>query len=290
MPSKVVASITAVNIVLVACLVLAGCAATPDDEDDAYLDQAREARDAQNLDEAQQLAQMADDQGHEERETQKILADVARLRAAELLDDGDHRRAYDAYLDAAAHEPSRRARGDDLRDALAAGEQANRPGRELLDVALDALSDAPADADLRRHIARLAEDVGDDQLAAEHYLWLFSADPDDTRAGFRLGILYLGIDRPADAVSVLRRVYDAEPENVQAALNLAGAYGQIQRYEEAVAIFDALLEEHPDHPAVLRSYADFESQRGNEDRARQLEQKAGDASPGVDEREMRPLR
>lgn len=289
MASKVVARVFIVNLALSATFLVVACASSSS-HDDEYLREAQRAKEAERVDEARTLAELALEEGRRTGEARELLAALSRTRAAEMTEIGDHLRAHSAYLDAADVEPTRSQRGLDLVDALNAADRAGLPDDALIELAQRALRHRPHDVELHREIARLAEDIGEDALAAEHYLWLFSADPDDTHAGLRLGLIYIALDRPADAASVLQRVYNAQPENVQAALNLANVYATLRHHDKAAELFEDLLEQFPNHPAVLRNYADFEERRGDHARARTLREKAGQATPGVERREMRPLR
>lgn len=290
MTSKVVPCCTAVNLAILLGFLITGCSSQPTYDEDRYLAEARSAQEAEDIDEAHRWAQRAVEEGRRQGEARKVLADVFRTRAEQKLEAGDAAGAHSDFLRAAEHEPTTRRRGDDLVAALEAGERGGLPDETLLEVADRAIEANPHAPDLRREAARLAEDVGDDQAAVTHYQWLVSADPDDTRAGLRLGILYLIVDRPADAAAVLETVHNLTPENIQASLNLAEAYAELERYRDAAALFELMLEQVPDHPAVLRQYADLEQRRGNHQRARQLREKAAERSPGIEQRDMRPLR
>lgn len=289
MTSKIVASVITVNLVVVGGLFGTGCTSSPTYDEDRWVEEARQAKQQHQLGKARTLAEKALGDGRRQGEARQIMAGIHRQRAQQMLDEHNHRRAHSAFLTAAEYEPTTRRRAGDLGEALEAGIKAGLDDAELLQLAQRTLDDDPNNADLHRDAARLAEDLGDDDTAAVHYQWLFSADPTDTRVGLRLGIVYLNLERIRDAVGVLRHVYDAEPENIQAALNLATAYAQLERYSQAAELFDAMLDQAPNHPTILRNYAELEQQRGNLERARQLYQKASDASPGVDQREMRPL-
>ncbi len=288
MASNLAPSHWLVNVVLIALFLVGGCANSKENGDD-LVDRAQQAKQAEQFDEAQQLAERALEEGKKIHQTQQILADLARRRAAIAVEQDNFADAHQAYVEASELEPSRARRADDLLDAIDAGRNAGMVDADLLPLAVAAVDGRPHDQSLRREIARIAEDQGDRTLAIEHYLWLFSADPDDTRSGLRLGVLYLADDRPADAASVLRRVVDADPDNTQAALNLARALAAISRHDEAAQLYSELSERFPENPAILRQFAAFEEERGNYRRARQLREKAEQAQPGLEPREMRPL-
>ena len=290
MPKKVVAHHRVVNFVVAALLGLTACSTSSQGAGDEYLAQAQEAQQEDQIAEARVYAELALEEGRREAEARRMLAELARARGEDRTERGDHQGALEAYLKAADYETSPERRGQDLVDALQAAQQAQLPMEERLQLVHRALEDRPHDHELRRKIAHVAEDRGDDATAAEQYLWLFSADPEDIQSGLRLGIIYMALDRPGDAASILQQVYDRQPDNVQAAINLANAYATLRYDEEAAQLFESLLEQFPEHPAVLRHYADFEERRGHHARARQLRQQAQQASPGVEQREMRPLR
>ncbi len=290
MTSKVVPHCVAVNLALLLLFILAACSSSPTTDDESYVEQARTAKEAEEITEAHSLAQKAIDESRRTGEARRIMAQVLRIRAAEELEAGEAAKAHATYLQAAEQEPTTRRRGHDLSAALEAGIEAGVDDGDLLALAERAIEAAPQKLELRREAARLAEDTGDDASAATHYQWVLSAEPDDMGAALRLGIIYLALDRPSDAAAVLEVIYDREPENIQAALNLAEAYTEAHRYHEAAELFEAMLQLVPDHPGVLRQYANLEQARGNHSRARQLRQQASDASPGIEEREMRPLR
>ncbi len=290
MPSKVVAHIVIVNLVLWTTFLITACSTSSQHESDRYIEKAQRAHEADRVAEARTFARLALEDGRRASEAREILAALSRARADKLTSEGEYLSAHDAYLEAADYESTPSRRGQDRVNALQAGDRAGLADDTLMELALVALQDLPRDIELRSDIARRAEDRGAHELAIDQYLWLFSAQPENTGVGLRLGILYLNQDRPNDAVSVLQRVYELEPNNVQAALNLAAGYTELLLYREAAEIFQQLQQRFPEHPAVLRRHADFEEARGRHHRARELRQKAGDASPGIEQREMRPLR
>ena len=291
MSSKVVARRFAVNLAVgAAALTLPCCSTSPHQESDHQIESARVAQEASQYDRARTYAEMALESGRHEREARQILAEVARTRGVTMVEAGDDLRAHAAFLQAADFEPSPDLRGTDLIAAFEAASRANLPSSDRIDLALRALQDRPQELALHREIARLAEDSGRDQLAADHYLWLVSANPDDTDATLRLGIIYLEMERSTDAAAILSRLYRAQPQNILAAITLARAYSDLRDFERAEELFQDLAEQFPDHPSVLRHYADFEERRGQHHRAAQLRQRADQASPGIEQREMRPLR
>ena len=283
--------ITAIAIAPISILVvLTGCLPWADKSGDTYFEEARQARQADRVDEARTLARQAIDEGDQESRARELLAAVERQRAETMAAEGDDDGAYETFLLAADYEPSRTQRSDDRHRALDVGRRAGIADDELLELARRVLEDRPGDLELRRDTARLAEEVGEAEIAERHYLWVFSADPTDTRVGLRLGIIYLSLDRPADAAAVLERTLDADPDNIQAAINLTDAYAALSRHDDNIALYDELVARHPDNPAILQRYAEFMQEIGEYDRARQIRQKLDRASPDEPDREMRPLR
>ena len=289
MMRNVIAAPTIVKILTAGLLITGGCTWLSSSDDAHHLEQARQAQQAERIGEARIHAEMAVDAGVHQSQAEEILAAASRYRADESYEAGHFRRAHAAYLEAAEYEPSTMRRANDLHRAYRAASQAGLDDDTLYELALDAVELRGDDTQLRRDIARLAEDRADYETAIDHYLWLFSADSTDTDVGLRLGISYLAVDQPVDAIAVLRRVREQAPDNVQAAVNLARAYIDNDRLDDADRLYQQLLEDIPDHPAILRHYAVLKQRLGEHDEARRLRQKAADASPAVEEREMRPL-
>lgn len=288
--TRIIDSTTSLSIVLATVvLVMIGCSTPPDANQ--RLEQAHTAHQAERIDEARMLAQAAIELGHDTDRARQVLAAALRDRADEQFDQGLYRRAHQTYLDAADNEPSTRRRARDYTRAFESGRHFGLDNQSQLELAERALQFHSEPVELREHAARLAEDLADYETAVEHYLWLFTADSTDVRVGLRLGISYLAIDRPGDAAAVLQQMFDIKPDNVQIGLNLTRAYQQLDRPQAAVDIFDQLLEHHPQNPGVLRRYARLKQQLGEFERAEQLQRRATEASPSIEEREeMRPLR
>lgn len=265
------------------------CALWADDGEDEHLHAARQAKQAQQLDAARLHAEAAVERGEHTARAEEILAAVVRARADEAYEQGLYRRAHRSYLDAADYEPASIRRARDLDRAFEAGLRVGLDDGELLELAERLLQYHSDDLEVRREAARLAEDLGDFETAADHYRWLLAADATDTDIALRLGIAYLATDRPDEAVSVLQRTYQHNPDHHQVAINLANAYQRTGRVDHALEVYDDLLERNPDHPGILRRSARLHRQIGNEDRARQLMERAAEASPGVEDRQMRPL-
>lgn len=289
MDPKFIAPRLFVNLLLGLLALTAACATEPP-QGDIYLRQAYIARDSGDIDEAREKAELAIDDGRREREARELLAALSRTEAREKEADGDHAGAMEAYLQAAEYELKRVRRARDLQSALQAATRAAVPMGDLLELTLLALEDSPDNIELHREAARLAEELDDPQTAHDHYLWLVSADPENMRATFRLGIAFLSLDRPADAAAVLLRVYRADPTHLQAAMNLISAYDDLGRHEDTRELFEELVREFPDQPFILNRFAAFEEEQGNSFRADRLRQRAEDAAHTVEQREMRPLR
>ncbi len=290
MCSKVAPHRLIVNLMVLIILLATACASSEPHQGDLYLKDALQAQQAGEIDAARTMAELAADDGRREREALELLAKLSRDQARSFEEAGEHRKAHDAFLAAAEREPRRTRRARDLRDALSSGDAAGLGPQDLLDVTLLALQDAPDDLSLHRQAARLAEELGDDELALTQYLWLYSALPDDQRIALRLGIIFLSLDRPADGAAVLQRIYNADPRNIQAAINLSTAYQQLGRVEEVAELFEELVENFPENTGILLRYAAFEEERGYSGRAARLRRQAQETQPVIEEREMRPLR
>lgn len=273
---------------IAATVVAGGCNSGPDTPDD--LTEAQTALEHGEVEQARQKARAAGGDDADSPRIREFLAQTNRQKARDYEDEGQFQQARSAYLEAAHQEPSRSQRADDLAAAFEAGQQFGAADDEQFELVERLLDYRPGHGEFRRHAARLAEERSDWQAAADHYLWLFTADRSDIQAALRLGISYLSLDRPDDAIPVLEEAHRQQPDNVQVGLNLANAYEQLDRLDDAVELFENLVEHVPEHPGVLRRFARLKRQLGDEQRARRLEQRAIDASPTIEQRdEMRPL-
>ncbi len=364
------------TLILATALVFAaGCATAP--TPDERFDQAQQAHDDGDVDRARMLAAASIELGKDTEQTRALLAETLRARAEQNMDDQLYERAYHGFLDAADNEPSAPRQAKDYARAIAAGEHDDVDAGRLRELVDKTLSLDPENTDWHHLAARLAEDRGDYNTAVEHYLWLYSAspeefelafqlagaylnadrpsdaasvleqtlqrqpddpdagskladayeeldfhekaaqlhrdlaadaeeradhqaaidhygwlfsnDPSDATAGLRLGINYLAVDRPDDAAHALEQTLEHHPDNLQAGLNLTNAYQQLDRTDDAVDTFEQLLEHHPEHPGLLRRFAQLKAQLGEQQRARELEERAIEATPGLEQRDMRPL-
>ena len=82
-------------------------------------------------------------------------------------------------------------------------------------------------------MARIAFARSDLDNAQAHYQRAFTLDPDNVGAQVGLGRVYLGMDKPEDAVKYLLAAIQAEPMNGEAHYRLAMAYKKLQRSEDA---------------------------------------------------------
>lgn len=270
--------------------VLVGCQSGPQ-PGDLYLRDAHMARDADQRTEAKTLATLAIEDGRREGEARELLALIHREEAREAEAAEEHQEAYDAYRKAANVElnPSRRSR--DLHGALRAADHLHLSPSALSELLLLTLELDTQNLDLHRRVAFIADEQGDLELAAYHYLWVVAADSTDQRSTLRLGMTYLSMERHREAAAMLRRVVDAQPDNVPAAMNLIAALTPLNRVAEIREIFQDLQQRFPAQPMILRRFADFEEAQGYPGRAARLRQQATEAAPAIEEREeMRPLR
>lgn len=279
-------------LMIVASLSSTGCRSSRPHPGDLYLHEATAARERGDLEEARQKARLAIEDGRREREAREFLASIYRNQARSAQEDGDLIAASELFFEAAHIEPSRRRQEHDYRSALAAAENsAQLSERQYLETLERVIEALPGDSDLHFKAARQADDLGDAEKALDHYLWLLSADPDNSQIALRTGINFLSAGRPKDAAAVLKRLYQQEPENFQAAINLVSALQELGEIDEIRALFELLVERFPDQPGLLFRFANFEADQGNHAQAQQLRQQAQQASPAIEEREdLRPLR
>src|SRR5262249_10763307 len=71
--------------------------------------------------------------------------------------------------------------------------------------------------------------------------------PSATDAQLLLGISYIYLSQPSEAISVLNRVLDVEPLNIAALSNLGLAYLQLERMSEAERLFRKVINLYPDN-------------------------------------------
>jgi Tfp pilus assembly protein PilF len=278
---------------IIATLVLctaAGCATGSDPVTRAYLEDAAEAIDNDRLEEAKIMAQLAVERNPNMRESRSLLAQVHRDLASRAVAQDEPLQARQHWEKAGEVEPSRQRRAQDYLQALELAIALFEADLEIAKLATLAVEADPTLIAARRHAALHWDNANEKDLAIDHYLWLWSAFPDDLQVGLRLGMLYLGTGRLADANAVFNVVLSRDPHNVQAALNRAVALEEMGLRGEAREVYEAILSHFPDNPSLLLRYAGFLERIGETRRAERLMDRAYEQMPGVERREMRRLR
>lgn len=264
-------------------------ACRPDPTAVDYAQRARRALDQNDLASARSYAELAADTREGYRDAAAIRAEVARRLARKARDADRPKEAFDRFLEAAEHEPSRTRRAEDLAAAIESGTRAEVPKERLADIASRAVEADPSHAYARQKHARLWDAVGESKRAIDSYLWLWQTDRAEGNDGFRLGMLYQQTGQLDDAVAIFEKVLENDPENVQAAMNLASLYTKRGQPKRARRVYREMLERHPEQPGILLRYARFLRRQGETDRANELRRRAREAMPGVEERDMRSL-
>jgi len=276
------------SLLLVAAIAFGtGCKSGPTAVD--YLGDAREAYDAERYAEASTFLDLAEKKDAPARKVRSMRARIERSRAVRTLERGDDRAAYEQFIEAADHDPRRRASAQTYLRAVEIGRRLGTEPKELAQVAQKAVEADPSSLRARREAGQLWEAADKPEKAVEAYLWLWQSDTSQTDIGRRLAAVYQNLDRSEDAIAVLRQVLEEAPDDAQAALKLAELYDETGATRRARELFEKLVEEHPDKPGILLRYARFLEQQGDRQRARTLENRAYDKMPGKNSREMRDL-
>jgi tetratricopeptide (TPR) repeat protein len=92
--------------------------------------------------------------------------------------------------------------------------------------------------------------------AAARYSQILQAEPSNVDALCMLGLAYGQMQRPADAVDLLRRATEVAPSHVNAHMLLGGALRAQGRTDEALASFDRAISHRPDLVEAYISRAD----------------------------------
>jgi tetratricopeptide (TPR) repeat protein len=164
-------------------------------------------------------------------------AEITKLYAETSVDLGDYERALPAWQHYAKAAP------DDAVGlyGLGAAESASAP-----DLALKHLNQALAmRPDLTQaYIARglLLYRQGNAQAAADDFKLAAAREPDNARVLDRLGQAYLALDKPEQAVAVLRRAAIAAPNDEGVLLHLGRALSKAGNEEESKAVFARMRE------------------------------------------------
>lgn len=282
--------IRAILIALVLAALNTGCASGPDPVTRAYIEDANEAIDNDRLEEAKIMAELAVERNPNLRDSRALLAQIHRSLAAEALDEERPRDALKHLEQAGLHEPSRLVRARDYMAAVEFAIDLHVNSDEIGRLASLAVEADPSHIEARRQAALHLDNANAHTEALVHYLWLWSAFPEEVPLGLRLGMLYMSEGLYSDANAVFESILARDSQNVQAALNRATALEEMGRIGDARQTYDDIIGQFPDNPSLLLRYAGFLERIGETRRAELLKDKAYDHMPGVERRELRRLR
>lgn len=256
-----------------------------------YISDAQTAIDAERYGQARTLADRAVEHGAEpdDRRLKRIRAAIIRGSAEHAREEKNFERAAALYREAADEEPDERNAADDYLQLARIQKKLDQSPAEIAKTAELAIDRNPGLRPAYRLAGRMWDRAGNTNRAVERYLWAFEADRTDSQIGFRLGSLYRQMDKPFDAISVFKRLLAHDSDHVQARVNLAELYGLVDRPSQAKKQYETLIERHPESSGILRRYAEFLEQQGETSRAREIMQRARDAMPAVEQRNMREL-
>ena len=97
-----------------------------------------------------------------------------------------------------------------------------------------AVDHAPGGREARLTLARLANELGQSELAARHARVLTERDARDSEAWSALGMAAFGLRNKREATRALRRAVDIAPAYAAARYNLASVLADQERSEEAL--------------------------------------------------------
>jgi Flp pilus assembly protein TadD len=112
--------------------------------------------------------------------------------------------------------------------------EAGRKSEALSQLIATVQASSPA-REPRLMLARLANELGQHELAASHARVLTQLDPRDSEAWSALGTAEFGLRRPRGALDALRRAVEISPAYGPARANLAAVLADQERAEEALA-------------------------------------------------------
>lgn len=257
----------------------------------AYMDEARVLLNQSRLEEAQAMSELSVEQTPTpRRDALELLAQIYRAQATHQIENGQWEEGCQRTLAAASIEPGRARQLRDYLEALEHCQNANLTTAQLADVAEKASHTDPTSVSARRQAANLWDEAGELDRSVPHYLWLWEADRSQTQVGLRLGTVYATLERFDDAQVILQRVLESDPANVQAALNLAEALEGTGQHQGAYMTYEKLLKDFPENAGILLRFAGFLERRGDGSSADALRRRASQAMPGVEKRNLRPLR
>lgn len=260
------------------------------DEAEGYLEDARDAVDANESEEAEAMLDLAAEAGADERELAEIRARLYRQRALAALDDDQPGRAHEWFVRAADIEPLDGARFEDLMRALRSGQDVGLPPADLAPLADHATNIVMSSRDAHKMGARLWDDAGEPERALPHYQWLHKVSPDDVGVKMRLATIHARLGHVDRAERLLASIRREQPDNVQAAIKLATLYERTSRNEKAQSLYEGLIDAFPDNSGIYFRYASFLERIGEAERARKIRQEAQERLPGVERRDLRRLR
>ncbi|NDY41441.1 tetratricopeptide repeat protein [Dissulfurirhabdus thermomarina] len=134
-------------------------------------------------------------------------------------------------------------------------------------------------------LARASRAQAEGRLAAAAELFRRALDrrPDFAPAWNALGVVFLGLDRPAEAAAAFGAALRLDPDHPQAAYNLARLDQVGGRPEAAAARYEALLRRHPGYGAAWHNLADILRGQGRVEEALAAARRAVEAAPDLAE-------
>ncbi len=106
-----------------------------------------------------------------------------------------------------------------------------------------------------------------------------SADPKSAEAQRRLGVAYITLRRPGDALRHLNIAVELAPDDPECRLGLGRAYSAMGRLDQARAAYEKVLVLDPGHSKALNNLANIALRSGEEFEAIELYAKAVAADP-----------
>jgi Tfp pilus assembly protein PilF len=260
-----------------------------------YIEDARNELESNHLTEARALLELAREEGAPPEQTRSLAASIERETATALiekdkLEQGHIGQAFELFSKAAELEPDEDKRLEDLLAAIETGRQAGVMAKKLAPLASQAVALKTRSEDAQRLAAQLWDDAGEPKRALPYYAWLHKVSPDETAITLRLAQLYLADDQLREAKRLFEDVHKAQPANVIAALKLAELHTRLNEHSKARALYEDLIEAYPERASILIRYARYLHEQGDTQRARQFQERAQQAQPGIERREMRQLR
>jgi tetratricopeptide (TPR) repeat protein len=132
------------------------------------------------------------------------------------------------------------------------------------------LESHPRDLHLRRRFARLLQEGGRAEEAAEEWAKLLERLPGVTEWRGELGLALADAGRVDEAVAELRRAIEEAPGSAELHTNLGAVHEKAERYEAAIAEYRRAIELEPGDPLAAYNLATAELRRGEPERAAEL--------------------